>query len=72
MSSPINQKTYTIKAAARRVNRTEWTIKQWMRDGMPRRMVAGMVVIEHDDLMARYRANILANQTRARHATEND
>jgi hypothetical protein len=29
-------------------------------------MVAGMVVIEHIDLMERYRANILANKTRAR------
>ncbi|WP_104128222.1 hypothetical protein [Cryobacterium sp. Y57] len=70
MSKPINQKTYTIKTAARRVKRSEWTIKQWMRDGMPRRMVAGVVVIEHDDLMVRYRANIMGNRTRAADAPE--
>ena len=70
MSSPINQRTYTVKAAAKRTDRTERTIRQWIRDGMPCRSVGRMIVIEHDELMARYRTNILANPKRARGTPE--
>ena len=66
MSKPLrtNQKTYTIKGAARRVDRSEVTIKTWLRQGMKRHTVAGMVVIDHDDLMQRFRTNILARARR--------
>ncbi|TFD50437.1 hypothetical protein E3T43_18110 [Cryobacterium sp. Hh7] len=60
MSSPINQRTYTVKSAAARTGRTIRTIRQWIRDGMKCRNVNGMIIIDHVDLMQRYRTNIMA------------
>ncbi|UOE45489.1 helix-turn-helix domain-containing protein [Agromyces larvae] len=53
-----DQPTYTIAAAARRVGRTRRTIRRWLDDGMPHRIVAGMVVIDHWDLLDAYRARV--------------
>ncbi|RFA14573.1 hypothetical protein B7R21_06410 [Subtercola boreus] len=59
-----NQENYTIKAAAARVGKSTRTIERWVRHGMRCRDVAGIVVIEHSDLMAQYRIKILANPNR--------
>lgn len=65
-SSPENQPNYTIKAAAVRVGRSTRTVKQWIRDGLRCREVAGMIVINHTDLMAQLRAKSLSNPSRKR------
>ncbi|TFC92055.1 MULTISPECIES: hypothetical protein [Cryobacterium] len=64
MTQIVNQANYTIKAAALRVNRSTRTVKRWLRDGLRCREVAGVVVIDHADLMTEFRARILANPNR--------
>ena len=60
----VDQANYTIKAAAVRVNRSTRTIKRWLRGGLRCREVAGVVVIDHAELMAEFRARILSNPNR--------
>jgi hypothetical protein len=64
---PENQANYTIKAAAARVGKSPRTIERWVRGGMRCREVAGIVVIDHADLMAQYRAKITSNPNRTKH-----
>jgi hypothetical protein len=59
MTEIINQPNYTIRAAALRTQRSTRSIKQWLAEGMPCREVAGMVVIDHDDLMNHLRSKII-------------
>lgn len=66
MTEYTNQPNYTIKAASVRVGRDTRTIKRWLRDGLRCREVAGVVVIEHDALMAQFRARMLSNPNRKR------
>ena len=60
----VDQPNYTIRAAAERVKRSTRQIKRWLADGLRCREVAGIVVIDHADLMAYFRARILANPNR--------
>ena len=59
-----DQPNYTILAAAIRTGRSVRTIERWVRDGLRCREVAGMVVIEHTDLMDTYRIRSLAYPNR--------
>ena len=52
---------YTVKAAAKRVQRNIRTIKRWIRDGMTCRQVGGLIVIDHAVLMAQMRERLLSN-----------
>jgi len=60
----VDQPNYTIKAAATRVERDTRTVRRWLADGLRCREVAGVVVIDHADLMAHFRARILSNPNR--------
>jgi hypothetical protein len=66
----VNQPNYTVKAAAVRAGKSTRTIERWIRDGMKCRNVAGVVVIDHPDLLAQLRARAIANPNRPRHAEE--
>jgi|GEM_PF-5175185 len=56
-----DQKNYTVKKAAKRVQRNTRTIQRWIRDGMKCREVAGIIVIDHAVLMAEFRARCISN-----------
>jgi len=64
MANIPNTTNYTIRSAAIRVNRSTRTIKQWIRDGMTCREVAGMVVIEHGVLITQMHLSMKANPSR--------
>lgn len=64
---PPDQKNYTIKAAAARLECSTRTIHRWIRGGMTCRHVAGVIIIEHEVLMARFRQWMVDNP-RMRHA----
>lgn len=64
MPQPPDQPNYTIKAAAARVGRDPRTVERWIRGGLACRQVAGIIVIAHDDLLRRYREQILSNPNR--------
>lgn len=51
----VDRPNYTIKTAAARVGRSPRTIERWIHNGLKCRTVAGMLVIDHDPLMAYYR-----------------
>ena len=59
-----NQPTYTVKAAAKRTQRSTRTIERWIRDGMTCRNVAGIIVIDHEVLMKQFRDRMLSNPNR--------
>jgi len=59
-----NQPTYTVKAAAKRTQRSTRTIERWIRDGMTCRNVAGIIVIDHEVLMKHFRDRMLGNPNR--------
>jgi len=59
-----NQPTYTVKAAAKRTQRSTRTIERWIRDGMTCRNVAGIIVIDHEVLMKQFRDRMLSNPSR--------
>lgn len=59
-----DQPNYTIRAAAARTDKSVRTIERWVHDGMRCREVAGMVVIDHNELMEWFRARILSNPNR--------
>ena len=59
-----NQPTYTVKAAAKRTQRSTRTIERWIRDGMTCRNVAGIIVIDHEVLMEHFRSRMLSNPNR--------
>jgi len=52
---------YTVKAAAKRVQRNRRTIQRWIADGMEHRVIAGMIVIDADVLMREMRARCVSN-----------
>jgi len=60
----VNQPTYTVKAAAKRTQRSTRTIERWIRDGMTCRNVAGIIVIDHEVLMKQFRDRMLSNPNR--------
>jgi len=47
-----DQTHYTITAAAKRMNRSRRTIERWVAGGMKHRLTSGLVIIDHDDLIA--------------------
>lgn len=47
-----DQAVYRVKDAARRANRSTRTIERWIRDGLQCRLIDGLLVIEHADLIA--------------------
>jgi len=59
-----DQPNYTVRAAAKRVQRDIRTIQRWIRDGMVCRNVAGVIVIDHPVLMEQFRARMLSNPSR--------
>lgn len=61
-----DQPNYTIKAAAKRTEKSTRTIERWVRAGMKCRQVAGVVIIDHHDLMAFYRSKLVSNPNRTR------
>ena len=68
---PPDQPNYTIRAAARRIDRSTRTIERWLRDPddpLPHRKVylprkGVVVVVDHGPLMARYRATFKKTET---------
>lgn len=64
----VDQPEYTIRAAAKRIDRSTRTVERWVRAGMRCRSTAGVIVIDHADLMAWFRAKILSNPNNTRHA----
>jgi len=59
-----DQPNYTVKAAAKRVERSTRTIERWIRDGMTCRNVAGIIVIDDPVLMKYFRERMLSNPNR--------
>lgn len=66
-----DQATYTIKTAAARTEKSTRTIKRWMRDGMPYRIVAGIAVVDHLELMKFWRTKMVSNPNRTRRTVLN-
>ena len=66
--SELDQPNYTIKTAAKRVDRSTRTIERWIRDGMDCRTAAGQIIIDHHVLLKEYRKRILNNPNNTRHA----
>ena len=55
-----DQPNYTILAAAKRTDRTVRSIERWVRNGLKCRKVAGIIVIEQNDLMDYWRARMIS------------
>lgn len=51
---------YTLRQAARRVDRSLRTLRRWKRHGMPVQMVRGTNYVQHDELLAWWRARLIA------------
>lgn len=51
----------TYKQAARRVGRSIETVKRWRRDGLPMVNRDGYAVVSEDELLAWFRARLLAD-----------
>jgi len=65
-----NRTAYTVEQAAFRVKKSTRTIEAWIRGGMPHVKVGGRDYIGHDDLLATYRAKMMANPSRTRRGIE--
>lgn len=59
-----DQPNYTPKAAAHRTEQNVRTIKRWIENGLVHRVVAGRIVIDHDDLMTFWRAQMVRGTRR--------
>ena len=58
---PDDQKNYTVKKAAKRVQCSTRTIQRWIRDGMEHRRVQGFIIIDHAVLQAEKRKRAASN-----------
>jgi len=58
---PDDQKNYTVKTAAKRVQCSTRTIQRWIRDGMVHRRVQGFIIIDHAVLQAEKRKRAASN-----------
>lgn len=61
---PGDQPNYTVKAAAKRFRRSTRTIERWLEGGMDHRVVAGIIVVDHEVLMSHFLARVASNPNR--------
>jgi len=59
-----DQPNYTVKAAAKRFQRSTRTIERWIHDGMRCRVVAGVIYIDHEVLMEQFKVKLATNPNR--------
>lgn len=62
---------YNVRQAARRVERSRWTVQRWLHDGLPHRRRSDQVVeIDEADLTAWLRARTRAQRASWFHAKD--